>query len=226
MEYGDLEKNLKIMEVVEKELMQRKKDSTFCLAAFLAVSSVWILLVALWEKLGKPIPEHVMTYGVELIALLMLFIVKKNTGMKLGDMRVSGKNLVPSLLRAVIISGIIVAVMLALKLTVMRTEPFTDWTQLQLPYVATSILQEFLARGFLLSCLTNIFDHKYKNHMAVILSSLLFTSLHLYYGFNYMIGAFILSVLLGYLSLRDENIWGVSLIHFVFGTAGTVLVLT
>ena len=211
------------MEAVEKELNQRKQESTFCLSIFLATDSIWILLVALWEKLNRPISGNSMTYGVEIIALLMMFVTKKKTHMQLKDMRVSRKNLGPSMIRAACICLIAIAVMVILKLTVMRSETFVDWSQFDPTYVFTSVFQEFLARGFLLTCLINIFDHKEKKHMAVLLSSLLFTSLHLYYVFNFMVGAGILSVLLGYVCIKDENIWGVSLIHFVFGTAGMVL---
>ena len=66
----------------------------------------------------------------------------------------------------------------------------------------------------------------HKKHIAVIVSSLLFTTLHLYYGFTFMVSAGLLSVLLGYMYLRDKNIWGVSLVHFVFGTMGALLTLT
>ena len=44
-----IEKNLQIMEVVEKELNKRKSDATKCLSIFLSSTSVWVLLVALWE---------------------------------------------------------------------------------------------------------------------------------------------------------------------------------
>ena len=222
-EESSIEKNLEIMEVVEKELNQRKREATFCLIVFLSVVSVWTLLVALWEKLGRPIASDSMTYGVEIIALLMMFLTMKNTQLRLKDMRVSKKNLGLSLIRAFCISLVIIAIMVILKLTVMRSEPFVDWSKFDPTYAITSIFQEFLARGFLLTCLLNLLDHKRKKHIAVIISSLVFTSLHLYYGFSFMVGAGVLSILLGYVCIKDENIWGASLIHFVFGTAGIIM---
>lgn len=222
-EENSIEKNLKIMEIVEKELNQRKQESIFCLIVFLSVVSIWTLLVALWEKLDRPIAPDSMTYGVELIAVLMMFVTTRKTHMKLKDMRISKKNFGSSMLRAACICLIIIAVMVILKLTVMRSEPFADWSKFDPTYVITSIFQEFLARGFLLTCLLNILDHKEKKHIAVLISALLFTSLHLYYGFTFMVGAGILSILLGYVCIKDENIWGVSLIHFVFGSTGIIL---
>lgn len=225
VESSDIEKSLKIMEVVEKELNERKRSSTICLTFFLVVNSVWILLVALWEQLGKPIEPSVMTYGVEIIAIIMLFVTKNTAHMKFSDMRITKKNLWPSLRRAVLICIGIVALMSLFKLAFIRSETFINWSNFVPLYIFTSILQEFLARGFLLTCLLNIFDSKYKNHMAVFVSSILFTSLHLYYGFTFMVGAGVLSVILGYVCIKDENIWGVSLIHYVFGMTGFLLEL-
>lgn len=225
MDEFDIESKLKIMEVVEKELNRRKQECTFCLSVFLAATSVWILIVSLWEKLGRPVLPKTMTYGVEIIALVMFFVARKNAHMELKDMGISAKNLRPSLIRSVIISLIILIVMVIAKLILKPNEPLVDWSKFTPVYPLTSVFQEFLARGFLLTCLINIYDHKHKKHMAVILSSLLFTSLHLYYGFTFMVGAGVLSVMLGYLYLKDGNIWGVSLIHYVFGAAGIMLSL-
>lgn len=224
-EDNKIEQNLKIMEVVEKALARRKAESTACLSVFLTATAVWILAVALWEKLNKPIPPYVMTYGVEMIAVIMLAVTARMTHMKLQDMGITRKNLGASLLRGAVISLILVAVLIGFKLLRKPGEPLLDWQKFNWQYPITSILQEFLARGFLLTCLINIYDHPKKKHIAVILSSLLFTSLHLYYGFTFMVGAGLLSVMLGYIYLKDENIWGVSLIHFSFGMTGIMLSL-
>ena len=221
-----LEKNLRIMEVVEKELNRRKVEATFCLTIYLIVTSIWVLLVALWEKLGRPIEPPTMTYGVEIIAILMFIAAKIKTRLGWDDLGLSFKNMKPTMIRAAIISAIVAVLMIALKLIIMPGQPLFDWSVYNFMYPLTSILQEFLARGFLLTSLIYIYDTKYKKHMSVVLSSLLFTSLHLYYGFTFMIGAGLISVVLGFMYLKDENIWGVSLVHFVFGTLGAVLSLT
>jgi len=221
----EFDRNLRIMEVVEKELEQQKGEAVFCLLFFLCAINVWILLVALWDKLGRPIRPELMTVGVEVIAAVMLLVVLKYTRIDIRKMGVSAKNLLPSLKRAGIISAIIIAIMLAFKLITRPGQPVFNWKLFDFTYIITSPLQEFLARGFLLTTLVNINTAKNARHIAVICSSLLFTSLHLYYGFTYMLGAGVLSVLLGYCYMKDENIWGVSLIHFVFGTVGVMMEL-
>lgn len=222
-----LEEKLRIMEVVEKELNRRKAEATFCFSVFLAVTTTWVLLVALWEKIGRPIAPSTLTYGVEIIAVIMFIITQVKTRLRWDDLGLSFKNMKTTMLRAGIVSAIMIVLMIAAKLLMKQPgEPLIDWSQYNFMYPLTSILQEFLARGFLLTSLMYIYDTKHKKHMAVILSSLLFTTLHLYYGFVYMVGAGLLSVVLGYIYLKDKNIWGVSLVHFVFGTMGAILTLT
>lgn len=221
-----LEKNLRIMEVVENELTKRKRESTFCFSIFLITMSVWVLLVALWEKLGRPIAPPNMTYGVEIIAVIMFILTQTRTGMKREDLGLTFKNFKPAMCRAAAVSAVLIAAMIALKRFLKPTEPLFDWSRYHYLYPLTSVVQEFLARGFLLSTMVNIYDAGHKNHVAVIVSSLLFTTLHLYYGFTFMAGAGLLSALLGYMYLKDRNIWGVSLVHFVFGAMGAVLALT
>jgi len=222
----EISKSLRIMEVVETELEQQRKESILCLMVFLCAMSVWVLLVALWETLGRPIRPQLMTVGVELIAAVMLVCVLKFTRLDVRKMGITKKNLKPSLVRAGVISAITIAVMLAVKL-VMRQEgqPLVNWELFKISYALTSVLQEFLARGFLVTTLIRIVSSEKKNLIVIVASSLMFTTLHLYYGLFYMLGAGLLSVLLGWCYLKDENIWGVSIIHFVFGTVGTILEL-
>jgi len=218
MDQKTIDSKLKIMEMVETELEHQKGEATFCLTLFLCALSVWILSVALWEELGKPIDVDYMKYGVELIALLMLVIILKFTRLDLKKMGVTKQNLKPAMIRASIISALIIIVMLILK---PKGTPL-NWSEFEVQYILTAIAQEYLARGFLLTTLLKINTSKNSVHIAVICSSFIFACLHLYYGFSYMIGAGLLSILLGYCYLKDENIWGVSLIHFVFGMAGLI----
>ena len=215
-------KNLEIMEVVEKELNRQKNDAVLSLTVFLCASSVWVLLVALWQKMDEPIPAGYLTWGVEAIAVLMLAFLYRRTDIKLKNLGINRRNLKPTMKRAGIISVLIIAVITAAKLILRPGEAVFDWSRFNPVYVFTSVLQEFLSRGFLLTCLLTIFSGKYSRIMSVTASSLLFTTLHLFYGFNFMVGAGVLSVLLGLLYLKDGNIWGVSLVHFVFGTFGTM----
>jgi len=220
-----LDEKLKIMEVVENELERQKGEALFCLMFFSCCLCSWILFVALWEKLGKPFSEKYMTIGVELIAAIMLIVVLKFTRLDIKKMGITKKNLKGTFIRDSVISLILVILMIAVKLAFKPDEPLLNLSKFDPTYTVTSVVQEFLARGFLVSTLMRINNRKSNKHVAVVCSSLMFTSLHLYYGFSFMVGAGLLSVLLGYCYLKDENIWGVSLIHFVFGTVGVMMEL-
>lgn len=221
----NLEKNLQIMEVVEKELEQQKKDVVFALIIFLTTVSAWILFVALWDTLGRPYPPEHMTYGVELIAILMLVVIKLFTNLKTSKLGLTVKNIGPAVKRALIITAVSFVVLSVIKIILKPGQPLLNWSKFQPVYMLTSILQEFLARGFLLTTLNDILDSKKGKHISIICSSLLFASLHLYYGFAFMASAGILSVVLSLCYMKDENIWGVSILHFAAGTMATMLEL-
>jgi len=219
----DVEKNLKIMEAVEDELNKQKYDAIFCLTAFTTGTSAWILFVSLCDKLNWPLSQVTMTKGVEIVASLMLILVLKFTRLDFKDLGISTKNLKSSLKRAIIISLVCVMIMIAYKLIVYKGEPLFNGIWEKPTYLITSIVQEFLARGFLLSSLLSIYTSKKGKIMAIVCSSFLFSSLHLFYGFNFMCCAGGLSILLGYVYTKDQNIWGVSLIHFILGYVSFLL---
>ena len=60
-----------------------------------------------------------------------------------------------------------------------------------------------------------MFDGKNGTMAAIVLSSLLFGAVHIAHGFMYMMAAIILLGALGGLYEKHQNIWGVTIIHFV-----------
>lgn len=167
-----------------------------------------------------------MTVGVELIAVLMLVVILKFTQLDIRKMGVTKKNLKSSLVRSCLISLGCVVALCVVKHFLNPEAPLVNWSLLDPWYPLTCVFQEFLARGFLVTTLMNITSmNKHRNHIAVITSSLLFMSLHSYYGFFFMLAAGVLSFVLGYVYLKDENIWGVSIIHYALGMVGIMLEL-
>ena len=62
-----------------------------------------------------------------------------------------------------------------------------------------------------------MFDGKHSSIVAILLSSLLFGAVHIAHGFMYMVAAIVLLGALGGLYEKQQNIWGVTIIHFVLG---------
>ena len=61
-----------------------------------------------------------------------------------------------------------------------------------------------------------MFDGKHSSIVAILLSSLLFGAVHIAHGFMYMVAAIVLLGALGGLYEKQQNIWGVTIIYFVF----------
>lgn len=84
-------------------------------------------------------------------------------------------------------------------------------------YIFTSFVQEFLARGVIQTSVKYLMHVKYQTAFSIILTSLLFSLMHMPFGFYFMFGAFILSLALGYLYEHQQSIWGCVFLHWACG---------
>lgn len=84
-------------------------------------------------------------------------------------------------------------------------------------YLFTAFLQEFLARGVIQTSVKSIMRVRYQKQFGILLTSLLFSLMHLPFGFYFMAGALLLSLALGILYERHQNIWGCVLLHWGCG---------
>lgn len=84
-------------------------------------------------------------------------------------------------------------------------------------YLFTAIFQEFLARGVIQTSVKSLMQVKYQKTFGILLTSLLFSLMHLPFGFIFMLSAFALSIALGYLYERHGNMWGCAILHWVCG---------
>lgn len=84
-------------------------------------------------------------------------------------------------------------------------------------YLFTAFIQEFLARGVIQTSVKSLMQVKYQKIFGILLTSLLFSLMHLPFGFIFMMGAFLLSLILGYLFERHGNLWGCALLHWACG---------
>lgn len=84
-------------------------------------------------------------------------------------------------------------------------------------YIFTAFVQEFLARGVIQTSVKSLMKVKYQKTFGIILTSLLFSLMHMPFGFYFMLGAFLLSLFLGYMYERQQDIWGCVLLHWACG---------
>jgi membrane protease YdiL (CAAX protease family) len=84
-------------------------------------------------------------------------------------------------------------------------------------YFIVAPLQEFLGRGVVQGTLQRIVPGKYGWLMAIVLTSLVFGTLHLYISPSFAFASMVGSFLWGWLYLRHGTIVGVSISHFLIG---------
>jgi len=222
---NNIEHDLEVMQVVEKNLDAQKHDAIFCLVCIMGLSNIWIMVVALWEYLGRPSKPELLTLTVEIISVVVMILVLRNTKMKITDFGLKVNDMKKTLIRAFSISLICVVMLVLVKFIFYPNEKLLNWSCFDYNYFLTSIFQEFICRGAMLTILVKINDSRYAKIIGLVSSSFLFSSLHIYYGFEFMLGAALLSFFLGYIYLKDRNIVGVSIIHWIIGSAVFVLEL-
>lgn len=84
-------------------------------------------------------------------------------------------------------------------------------------YIFTAFIQEFLARGVIQTSVGSLMKVKYQKQFGIFLTSLLFALMHLPFGFIFLVGAFLLSLVLGYLYERQGDLWGCAFLHWSCG---------
>lgn len=232
----EIEEYEKQMEVeradVEKRMAKEKSDAAISISALLMTICIWVMICQLWELLGRPIPKSYMTIGVEIMGFVILIFIMISTSFSLKHVGLNFNHIGKVLVRSCIICLVAAAIMFGIKFGIMQVNPAYFGNKpffrsnFNLPnYILLSIIQEFLARGVTQECLSRIFTGKSGKVMPIIIASFFFMALHLYFGFYFMAGAGVMSILLGIVYQKDRNIWGVSLIHCVIGWLGMAMSL-
>lgn len=109
-------------------------------------------------------------------------------------------------------------------LAAMNADPQTWWTFLFLYILFVAPLQEFLSRGGLQGPLEEFLTSKYKVPLAILVSNLLFSTLHLFMSLEIALLVFIPGVYFGWLYSRTHNLLGVWIAHALVGTIGLSIV--
>lgn len=215
---------------------QRLRDSSRTFSTFLFGFCVWILFYAFWEFLARPWPADVMTHGVELLGVVMLLFILHYTSLTWHDLGVMTDRPRETVRTALLVAVFSIALLFGIKAVARLIDPnsfepeapFFDISRFglrQIIYIFTAGIQEFLARSVIQGNLRRITVVKNPALLAICLSSLIFAALHIHLGFLFMCGAAILAGLEGILYEKQQNIFGVWIVHWVFGVSGTLLCL-
>lgn len=81
-------------------------------------------------------------------------------------------------------------------------------------YPLSVLLQEILSQSIIRECLMRILKGENSHIYAILLSSMLFTALHIHRGFGFMVGSLLLCYGIGALYRKQRTIWGLCITHY------------
>ena len=226
---------LVLSDITETEILKKKRhDAAVVFSCVIACISLYLLLLATLDFFQIQIPTVRLTQILNAMVFCFCIVVYRKTDFTFEELGLKINNYKTTFLPAIGISLVLVAVLMAVKLVLLRVNPgffpadapFWNWNigmNNWIGYIFSCIIQEFLARSMLYGSVRKLFDGKRAVAFAIALTTLLFGAVHLGHGFMYMIGAMVLIGSLGGLYEKQRNIWGVAIVHYVMGEVGTCL---
>ena len=237
LEYGEGESYVVVTcadVTAEVEAERMRRESTFVLLSSIVYICLFIFVYSVWNFVGRPGAPSDLTRVLEVGGVILGVFVYRNTSLTLADLGLSTRNLAHNLkVDALACLGVVAFFALA-KVFFMHVAPqvivhpevFYDPSWLTagraLAYVFTALIQEFLTRGIMQESLMRIIVGPRSNQIALVMSTLMFASLHLMYSPIFMLFAAGMLGVFGIIYLRQRSIWGLALIHFAFGMSGVM----
>jgi CRP-like cAMP-binding protein len=90
-------------------------------------------------------------------------------------------------------------------------------------YILIAALQEWICRGVFLTSIASLMPGKTRPKAAIVISSLVFSTLHLHYSSSLAVVALLTGIVWGWLFLKYRNLAGPIISHFILGNAATLL---
>jgi PAS domain S-box-containing protein len=221
-------------ETEQEELRGRMQESAHLFTTFLFAFCIWMILYALWEYLGRPIPADDMTRGVEIMGVILFALIFHYKHLTWRDLGLAPDRPARTIRTGILIAAGALGLLAVLKVLIRAFRPdafgpgesFIDFGKFgarQIRYIFTAGIQEFLARSVMQGNLKRIMASRRPALAAILLSSLIFAALHIHLGLMFMLGAAILAGLEGILYEKQQSVYGVWIVHWVFGVGGTLL---
>lgn len=206
-----------------------KKHERDCAMTFAGLITCICIYLSAWSlirfTLGIHLKTSVYTLMIEGIAFILFLEIIFCTSMTPKDIGIFARpsklfqTFKQSIPLAAIACSIMVVINLLLRLSGHPVKPYFmggSWTGAY-TYIFTAILQEFLSRGVMQTSVKSLMKIKYQKFFTIFLTSLLFALMHLPFDFPFMVGAFLLSIALGIIYEKQQNIWGCAFLHWSCG---------
>lgn len=206
---------------------QKEKDSLgFLLVTLLLLLTSYALVNGFMVNLLSLPTESWLMFSfsriTELMAVVILWQLVRRSGLTAKDMGLTTVNAVASLKESLLLTLVAMLLMygLAVYLAAYWDKP-TGWNLSRfdysyITYLLVAPLQEWVARGVFQTSLEKLLG-KGKGLVAVLLSSLVFATLHLHVNPILSVVSLISGLIWGALFLRHRNLIGVSVSHFLLG---------
>ena len=216
----------------EAQLELKRHDSSVFFILAVSGLCVWIFLYAIWDQLGRNVSFALMSDGLVALSFIIFLIYYHNTSLTLEDIGISKKHLFKycAIDTLIGIGGFLLLMLIKYLMIKMGYYPsdskvvdFSLFSFNEVIYIVMVFLQELIARGLAYGGMERLIDGKHSKGLAIIVSSLFFGALHVHGGLIYMFGAGIMLGLLGLVYIRQKNIWGLCIAHYILGI-GLVLI--
>lgn len=226
---------LVLSDITETEILRKKKyDASIVFSCVTACVCLYLLLLSTLEFLKINVPTKALTQVINAMVCVSSIIIYKKTKVSFDELGLIVHNFKRTLASSIMIALLVVIFLMATKFLILKLVPgffepdlpFWNWNiglYSWISYIFTCIIQEFLARSMIYGSIKKMFDGRDGMIVAMALASLLFGAVHIAHGFMYMMAAIILLGALGGLYEKHQNIWGVTLIHFVLGQTACCL---
>lgn len=225
----------------QEDLEKAGNDAAITFVFLIGILCFWIFAYALWNENQSMFHYTLFGKFIPLSALLATPVGMKVFGYSLTDLGLKTKGIKKYIIQDLILTIIAFIILCVVKLIVIKNYPeynfycannsFFDFRKFSLydyfEYVVVVLLQEFVSRGLAYESVRRLFLTRYceskANNIAVIISSIYFAALHVAYGPVYMIGAFVLLSLFGFIYNKQRTIFGLCIPHYVLGLMIAIL---
>lgn len=213
-------------------LRQREHDCAYIFAGLIICTSLFLLAWSLIRfTLHIYLKSSTYTFIIECITFALFLEIVFMTSFSMRDIGLAPKlarlkkNIIETLILAAIGCLLLLLSKVILNLIGIRIKAYFIGGSLHgaYVYIYTSFIQEFLARGVIQTCVKSLMRIKYQKTFGIILTSLLFSIMHIPLGFYFMACALILSLVLGYIYEHQGDIWGCVFLHWCCGYVGMCL---
>lgn len=229
---------------IEEKLKFKIRTSALMFIILVGLLSVWMFACAIYINDKEPISSTLFGRFIMYLPILFTPLATKVCGFTKEDLGLRTKGIKKHVIIDSLLTVAAVILMCVIKLFILKLVPsftfytannqffdFSKYTILaRIEYGICVVAQEYLSRGLVYECIKRIIstdDNKeYVDIIAIIVSSLYFSALHIYLGVTYMIGAFVLLSIFGIIYKKQKSIWGLCIPHFILGMMLEILGFT